>query len=104
MSEPRMVTCRKLGKLLPAVRRKPYRNELGQKIFDEVSQEAWDMWVKDSVKLINTYRIDLASKEGQDFLLKQAAIYFGFEQGAAAETAWTPPKELRESKGPRFRG
>lgn len=93
MAEPRMVMCRKLGKLLPGVNRKPYRNDLGQKIYDEVSQEAWDIWVKDSVKLINTYRIDLASKEGQAFMLKQAAIFFGFEQGDVAETAWTPPKE-----------
>ena len=88
-----MVMCRKLEKLLPGVNRKPYRNDLGQKIYDEVSQEAWDLWVKDSVKLINTYRIDLASKEGQTFMLKQAAIFFGFEQGDVAETAWTPPKE-----------
>lgn len=93
MSEERKVMCRKLGKELPGIRRKPYRNELGQKIYDEVSQEAWEMWVKDSVKLINTYRVDLAAPEGQKFMLKQAAIYFGFEQGDVAETAWTPPKE-----------
>lgn len=87
---PRLVQCKKLGKQLPGLSRKPYKNELGQRIYEEVSQEAWDMWLKDSVKFINTYRVDLASQEGQRFMLKQAAIYFGFEEGDAAETAWTP--------------
>lgn len=86
-----MVKCVKLGKELPGLKRPPYRNELGQRIFDEVSQQAWDEWLQASVKFINTYRVDLASVEGQRFLLKQTAIHFGFEQGEAAETAWVPP-------------
>ncbi len=86
-----MVQCRKLDKLLPGLKRKPYRNELGQRIYDEISQEAWDGWVRESVRLVNTYRIDLGSSSGQQFLLKQAAVYFGFEGGDMAETAWTPP-------------
>ncbi len=94
--EPRMVQCRKLGKLLPGVRRAPYKNDLGKRIYEEISQEAWDMWLKESVRFINTYRIDLASAEGQTFMLKQAAIYFGFEEGDMAQTAWTPPKHDHE--------
>jgi Fe-S cluster biosynthesis and repair protein YggX len=85
------VMCKKLGKELPGMKRAPYKNELGQRIFNEVSQEAWNMWLQDSVKFINTYRVDLASNEGQKFMLKQASIYFGFEEGDVAETAWTPP-------------
>jgi Fe-S cluster biosynthesis and repair protein YggX len=88
--EPRMVTCRKLGKELPGLSRPPYRNELGQRIYDEVSKEAWDMWIKESVKFINTYRVDLTSPEGQSFMFKQAAIYFGFEEGEMAQTAFVP--------------
>ncbi|MCC6647466.1 MAG: oxidative damage protection protein [Polyangiaceae bacterium] len=90
--EIRVVQCRKLGKPLPGLKRKPYRNDLGQRIYDEVSQEAWDLWLKESVRLVNTYRLDLGSSAGQQFMLKQAAIYFGFEEGDVAETAWTPPK------------
>jgi Fe-S cluster biosynthesis and repair protein YggX len=93
VSEERMVNCRKLGKLLPGMRRVPYKNELGQRIYDECSQESWDAWLKESVKYINTYRIDLASAEGQKFMLKQAAIYFGFEQGDLADTAFVPREE-----------
>lgn len=90
--EPRLVMCKKLGKELPGVRRQPFKNELGKQIYENISQEAWEGWLKDSPRLINTYRVDLASPEGQKFMLKQCAIYFGFEEGEAAETAWTPPK------------
>jgi Fe-S cluster biosynthesis and repair protein YggX len=86
----RIVHCIKLGKDLPGLARPPYKNELGKKLFESVSKEAWDMWLKDSVKYINTYRVDLASPEGQKFMFKQCAIYFGFEQGDLADTAFTP--------------
>jgi Fe-S cluster biosynthesis and repair protein YggX len=94
MSE-RTVHCRLLKKDLPGLARPPYRNELGQRIYDEVSKEGWDHWLKDSVKFINTYRVDLASSEGQKFMLKQCAIYFGFEEGEAAQTAFTPADEKK---------
>jgi Fe-S cluster biosynthesis and repair protein YggX len=90
MPEPRIVHCRILKKDLPGLDRQPYKNELGKKIYDEVSKEAWGKWLQDSVKYINTYRVDLASSEGQKFMLKQCAIYFGYEEGDLAQTAYTP--------------
>ncbi|WP_052376128.1 oxidative damage protection protein [Chondromyces apiculatus] len=92
MSEPRMVQCRKLGKLLPGLSRPPFKNELGKRIYEEISKEAWDEWLKESVRYINTYRWDLASAEGQQKMMEQIAIHFGFEEGEKIETAWTPPK------------
>lgn len=86
-----MVMCRKLGKELPGLKRPPYRNELGQRIFREVSQEAWEEWLKFSVRLINTRGIDLGTEEGQRTMLNQTAVYFGFEEGQLMDTAWTPP-------------
>ena len=91
----RIVHCVKLGKDLPGLARPPYKNELGKRIFESVSKEAWDMWLKDSVKYINTYRVDLASPEGQKFMFKQCAIYFGFEEGDMADTAFTPLKDAK---------
>jgi Fe-S cluster biosynthesis and repair protein YggX len=89
----RIVHCRLLKKDLPGLDRAPFRNELGQKIFAEVSKEGWQAWVKDSVRFINTYRVDLATPEGQKFMLHQCAVYFGYEKGEQAETAWTPPEK-----------
>ena len=97
MSEPRMVHCKKLGKELPGLTKPPYKNELGKRIYEEISKEAWDEWLKHSVRYVNTYfgpgRLDMASKEGQDFLFKQAAVFFGFEEGDLAQTAYTPTGE-----------
>ncbi len=90
MSETRMVKCRKLGKELPALTRQPYKNELGKRLLEEVSQEAWNMWLKDSVKFINTYRVDLTSAEGQKFMFDQCEVYFGMKDGKLAETAFVP--------------
>ncbi len=97
MSEVRMVQCRKLGQLLPGLSRPPYKNELGKRLYEEVSKEAWDQWLKESVRLINTYRVDLASSEGQKFMIKQTAVYFGYEDGDLAPTAWTPPPKEGEA-------
>jgi Fe-S cluster biosynthesis and repair protein YggX len=94
--EVRMVQCKKLGQLLPGMKRPPYRNEFGQQLYNEISQQAWDQWLKDSVKYINTYRVDLATPAGQKFMLDQCAIYFGYKEGNLAETAWTPPPEKKE--------
>lgn len=93
MTEARIVHCVKLQKDLPGLSRPPYKNELGKRIFDEVSKEAWDQWIKDSVKFINTYRVDLTSPEGQKFMFKQCAIYFGFEEGDMAQTAFHAPEK-----------
>jgi Fe-S cluster biosynthesis and repair protein YggX len=89
----RLVHCRMLKKDLPGLDRPPYKNELGQKIYAEVSKTAWQQWLADSVKYINTYRVDLVSPEGQKFMIKQCAIYFGFEEGEMAMTAFVPPGE-----------
>ena len=94
----RTVHCRMLKKDLPGLERAPFRNELGQRIFEQVSKEAWQAWLKESVRFINTYRVDLASPEGQKFMAKQCAIYFGFEEGDVAQTAWTPGAEKPEEK------
>lgn len=95
MSEERLVHCKKYGKELPGLAKPPFRNELGQKIYAEISKQAWDQWLKDSVKFINTYcgegtKYDLTKPEGQKFILDQCAVYFGFQEGDLAMTAFKP--------------
>jgi len=89
----RLVHCRKLDKELPGLAKPPFQNELGQWIFENVSKEAWDLWLQESVRYINTYRVDLSSREGTEFMLKQLRIWLGIEEGELAATAWTPPKQ-----------
>lgn len=88
----RTVMCRKLGRELPGMPFKPFEDALGQRIYDEISLDAWKQWLNDSVKYVNTYRLDLADASAQAFMRKQMAVYFGFEDGDLAQTAWTAPK------------
>src|SRR5215475_11057936 len=80
---PRMIKCVKLGQELPGVVYKPFNNELGQRIYDNVSQQAWMMWVEFSKKIVNEYRLDLTSPTGQSVLLEQAELFFFGDGGQA---------------------
>jgi len=86
---PRMVTCVKMGKELPAIPYKPFNNELGQRIYDNVSMDAWRMWIEHSKMIVNEYRIDLASPSGQKLMLEQAEKYF-FGEGAQVPPDFVP--------------
>jgi Fe-S cluster biosynthesis and repair protein YggX len=88
---PRMVKCAKLGQELPGIVYKPFNNELGQKIYDNVSQQAWMMWVEFSKKIVNEYRLDLTSPSGQNILLEQADRFF-FGDGGQAPPEYVAPK------------
>jgi Fe-S cluster biosynthesis and repair protein YggX len=86
----RMVKCVKLGKELPAIPYKPFNNELGQRIYDGVSLEAWRMWLEFSKMIVNEYRLDLTSQSGQRLLQEQAEKYF-FGEGAALPPDYVAP-------------
>jgi Fe-S cluster biosynthesis and repair protein YggX len=73
---PRMVKCAKLGQELPGVIYRPFNNELGQRIYDNISQDAWRMWIEQSKMMVNEYRIDLTSPQGQRMLLEKAEQFF----------------------------
>ena len=86
---PRMVQCVKLGRELPGLDQPPYPGELGQRIFEHVSREAWAMWIDHSVLLINHYGLSLADPTTQKFLLEQAEQFF-FGADAQVPEGWTP--------------
>ncbi len=89
----RLVHCIKLDKDLPGLVSPPFPTDFGKFIFDNVSKEAWDMWLSESVRFINTYGVELARREGTEFMLKQLRIWLGVEEGELAATAWKPPTE-----------
>jgi Fe-S cluster biosynthesis and repair protein YggX len=73
---PRVVKCVKLGQELPGMMYKPFNNELGQRIYENVSQQAWMMWLEYSTRIVNEFRLDLGSAAGQKLLLEQAEEFF----------------------------
>ncbi len=91
---PRMVKCAKLGKELPGMGYKPFDNELGKRIYDNVSAEAWKMWLEFSKMIVNEYRVDLTSAQGQALMLEQAEKYF-FGEGAQLPPDYVPQQAKR---------
>jgi len=88
----RMVKCAKLGETLPGLPYKPFNDALGQRIYDAVSAQAWSMWIEHSKKIVNEYRLDLTSPQGQKLLLEQAEQFF-FGAGGQNPPEYVPPKE-----------
>jgi Fe-S cluster biosynthesis and repair protein YggX len=86
----RTVTCAKLQRELPAMPYKPFRNALGERIFNEVSLEAWKMWIEHSKMIVNEYRLDLTSPDAHKILMEQCEQFF-FGDGAALPPDFVPP-------------
>ncbi|HZI58773.1 MAG TPA: oxidative damage protection protein [Verrucomicrobiae bacterium] len=87
---PRMVKCAKLGRELPGLDEPPFDTELGQKIYETVSAEAWKMWAEHSKMLLNEYRLQPWKPEAQQFLVEQMEQYF-FGAGAQLPKEFVPP-------------
>ena len=86
-----MVKCVKLGKEAEGVKWKPFEDALGQRVFDNVSQEAWKMWLEHSKMIIYEYRLDLMTPKAQETLREQLEQYF-FGEGAQLPPDYVPPK------------
>lgn len=86
----RTVLCVKLQRELPAINYKPFEDDLGQRIFDQVSLEAWRMWLEHSKMIVNEYRLDLTSDKAHEVLKEQCEQFF-FGEGAALPAEFVPP-------------
>lgn len=86
-----MVFCVKLQKELPALKEVPFDGHpMGQRIYDNVSLEAWKQWVEHLKMLMNEYRLNLGTQEAQQFILDQMEKYF-FGEGSAAPPDFKAP-------------
>ncbi len=89
MSE-HIVHCAKLGKDLPGLDETPFDHPLGQRIYDNVSKQAWDMWKEHLKMIINEFRLNPATLEAQEMIMKQMEAYF-FGEGGEAPPDYVPP-------------
>jgi Fe-S cluster biosynthesis and repair protein YggX len=88
----RKVFCVKFQREMPGLDAPPFDSHpLGQKIFESVSKEAWRLWLEQMKMIMNEYRLNLGTKEAQEFLLKQMEDYF-FGEGAAFPPGYVPPR------------
>lgn len=89
----RIVNCAKFGKELPGLDETPFEGELGQKIYDNVSKEAWAMWAEHLKMVINEYRLNPATMEAQELIIKQMEEFF------FGESSQLPPGYVPDTPG-----
>jgi Fe-S cluster biosynthesis and repair protein YggX len=84
-----MVQCVKLGKEMEGLDEPPFDSPLGQRIYDNVSKQAWQQWQDHMKMLLNEYRLQPWKKEHQDFIVQQMEQYF-FGGGAEVPKEYVP--------------
>ena len=87
----RMVNCVKLGKEAEGLDRPTYPGELGQRIFESVSKEAWQMWLRQQTMLINENRLTPVNPEHRALLEREMENFF-FGGGSTTPEGYTPPQ------------
>jgi Fe-S cluster biosynthesis and repair protein YggX len=84
-----MVHCVKLGRELPGLEKPPFPGPLGQRIYENISQQAYDMWPAQSTLIINHYGLNLADPEARKILREQMEEFF-FGSNSNMPEGWVP--------------
>ena len=71
----RTVHCALLQREAPGLDRAPYPGALGQRIFSEISKEAWAGWVRHQTMLLNEYRLTPVDPKARKFLEAEMEKY-----------------------------
>lgn len=86
----RMVHCKKLDQDLPGLDYIPLKGPLGERIYQEISQQAWRDWLKHATMVINENRLNPAEPAAQT-VLKQEMEKFFFGGGVQAPAGYVAP-------------
>ena len=87
----RLVHCIKLHREAEGLARQPYPGELGKRVFEHVSKQAWADWLRHQTMLINENRLNPMDPKARKFLEEQMERYF-FGEGAELPPDYVPPK------------
>ncbi|HTH94154.1 MAG TPA: oxidative damage protection protein [Rhodocyclaceae bacterium] len=88
----RTVNCIKLGREAEGLDFPPMPGELGKKLWENVSKEAWAQWLKQQTMLINENRLSLADPRARQYLQEQVQKHF-FGEGADQAQGYVPPAQ-----------
>ncbi len=87
----RMVHCVLLDKELEGLERPPWPGELGQRIYAQVSRQAWQQWLQHQTMLINEYRLSALDPKARKFLMQEMEKFL-FSGGAQKPEGYIPPQ------------
>ena len=85
----RTVKCIKLGREADGLDFPPYPGDLGKRIWENVSKEAWAQWLKQQTMLVNENRLNLSDPRARKYLEEQMRKHF-FGEGADQATGFVP--------------
>ena len=85
----RMVFCQRLKKEAPGLPNAPYPGPLGQRIFESISIEAWQQWMKHQTLLINENRLNVLDPKARTFLETEMEKFL-FEGDSEMPAGFTP--------------
>ena len=88
----RMIICTKLGKEMIGLESPTWSGELGQRIFAEISKQAWQGWLRQQTILINEYKLNPLDREHKKYLASQMEAYL-FGDGIILPDEWKEQKE-----------
>lgn len=94
-----MVQCVKLGRLLPGLEQPPFPGELGERIFENISEAAYGMWQQHATLVINHHGLNLGNPQHRDFLMEQMEEFFFGEDQSMMPEGWAPPGQQRGKGG-----
>lgn len=84
----RMVHCAKLNKEAEGLAQPPIPGEVGKKIYEQISKEAWQLWLNHQTMLINEYRLSMIDPKARSFLLQEMENFF-FGSGSEKPPGYT---------------
>ena len=88
----RYVECAKLKKHAEGLHHSPYPGELGKRIYENISAEAWLLWLAHQTMLINEYRLSMIDPKAREFLVKEMEKFL-FGDGSDKPSGYTPPEK-----------
>jgi len=88
----RMVKCVVLGVEAEGLDYQPYPGELGQRIYEQVSKEGWQRWLKHQTMLINEYRLSPIEAKARKFLVAEMEKFF-FGGGSHKPQEYVPEEK-----------
>jgi Fe-S cluster biosynthesis and repair protein YggX len=87
----RTIYCKKLERQAEGLDFPPYPAALGKKIYEEISKEAWGLWLNHQTMLINEYRLNMLDPQARDFLKKEMEKFL-FGEGSEKPAGFVPVK------------
>jgi Fe-S cluster biosynthesis and repair protein YggX len=85
----RMVKCVLLGVEAEGLDYAPYPGELGQRVFAQVSKQAWQQWVTHQTMLINENRLTPIEPAARKFIEEEMEKFF-FSGGSSRPEQFVP--------------